>query len=140
MQQEKLLKILDEIKQLTEEERSNLFFDFLKIQNKDRFYHEIPEVIVCAANRIYDPVLDPEKKNPKIILCTRHGDPFYHEVHDLYEKESKYEWRQLDQGFITNKRRFVNRKEALQIALNANQVIRLSSSYSPDMLFSEDLY
>lgn len=41
------------------------------------------------------------------------------------------------QGFLTSKGRFVEREEALIIALNANQCIRQTH---PSMLFSEDLF
>jgi hypothetical protein len=42
-----------------------------------------------------------------------------------------------EQGFVTNKNRFVNRIDAMLIAIEANQII--SKTYS-DELFSEDLY
>jgi hypothetical protein len=42
------------------------------------------------------------------------------------------------QGFLTNKNRFVDRKEGAEIALASNQVLRLK--YSKTMLYSEDLY
>jgi hypothetical protein len=41
------------------------------------------------------------------------------------------------QGFITNKNRFVNRKEAFAIAEKAGQLI---AQHQKDHLFSEDLY
>lgn len=44
-----------------------------------------------------------------------------------------------DQGFLTSKNRFVNRKEALIIALDNNQVINLAEIRG-DNLYSEDLY
>lgn len=43
------------------------------------------------------------------------------------------------QGFITNAGRFVNRKEALQIALAANQVLD-PANIRANQLFSEDLW
>jgi len=43
------------------------------------------------------------------------------------------------QGFLTSLNRFVDRKEALVIALRENQVINLSEIRG-DNLFSEDLY
>lgn len=42
-----------------------------------------------------------------------------------------------EQGFVTNKNRFVNRSEAMDIARAANQVI--SDTTFPE-LYSEDLY
>lgn len=133
-------EILKEIKSLSESEMQELFLDFLKVYNKSRIYPVTPELIVCAAVRIYNSVSDKEAKNPEVILCTRHGDPFYHNIHDLYEELTDKEWLQLDQGFVTNKGRYVLREEALEIALRNNQIVRLSSSFVPRELFSEDLY
>lgn len=42
-----------------------------------------------------------------------------------------------EQGFVTNKNRFVDRKEAMEIARAANQLIT-SSTF--DELYSEDIY
>jgi hypothetical protein len=42
-------------------------------------------------------------------------------------------------GFLTSKNRFVDREEALQIALNNNQVKDINNIRA-NMLFSEDLY
>lgn len=42
------------------------------------------------------------------------------------------------QGFLTNKGRFVDRKQAAIIALEAGQITKLS--FSSTDLFSEDLY
>lgn len=42
------------------------------------------------------------------------------------------------QGFLTNKGRFVDRKEALRIALEAKQIE--APQYNDNQLFSEDLY
>jgi len=44
------------------------------------------------------------------------------------------------QGFLTNKNRFVDRKEALEIAMDANQVNVNELGNSLIGLFSEDLY
>lgn len=68
------------------------------------------------------------------------------EVIQKYEELNvKYGWQEDSltrcntvQGFITNKGRFVNRKEAFQIALDAGQI---DESNGVDReLFSEDLY
>jgi hypothetical protein len=44
------------------------------------------------------------------------------------------------QGFLTSKNRFVNRKEALEIAIAAGQVNENELGNSLIGLFSEDLY
>lgn len=55
-------------------------------------------------------------------------------------------WTKVDnteiQGFITNTNRFVNRKEAYQIAYNANQIIGCNKGCPTNSigLTSEDLY
>lgn len=41
--------------------------------------------------------------------------------------------------FLTSTGRFVNRKEAMKIAIGANQILDLSETRG-DQLFSEDLY
>ena len=56
------------------------------------------------------------------------------------EKQYKYALLDYEQGFITNKGRFVTRDEALKIAKEQGQIIRMSGSPNPDILFSEDLY
>ena len=56
------------------------------------------------------------------------------------EKQYKYALLDWEQGFLTNKGRFVNRIEAMEIAKEQGQVIRLSGSPNTDILFSEDLY
>ncbi len=60
----------------------------------------------------------------------------------IKELEKMYKHALLDweQGFLTNKGRFVGREEAMKIAKEQNQVIRLSGSLNSDILFSEDLY
>ena len=48
-----------------------------------------------------------------------------------------------EQGFLTNLNRFVDRKEAYQIAKNANQLapwVNITGDSENTKLFSEDLY
>ena len=81
------------------------------------------ERIVCAAILVND---------EQMICGLRHGDCI---------KAAKYfnlprSATNIDkQGFLTTKNRFVSRKDALKIAINAGQVNR-----EKDILFSEDLY
>lgn len=95
---------------------------------------KVPEVIVCAAVKIFN-ITDPSIEC--VIPGVRHYDSFYHEIlsNFLYENE----WGELEQGFITNKGRFVSRKEALEIA-KANNQIKHDIGYEPDELYSEMLY
>lgn len=46
---------------------------------------------------------------------------------------------EVHQGFMTSSGRFVEREEALQIAIKAHQVIK-GKTYGKDILYSEDLY
>lgn len=74
------------------------------------------------------------------VYGVRHYDKFMHKQLDELEKNYKYPLLGWEQGFLTNKGRFVGRKEAMKIAKAQNQVIRLSGSPNSDILFSEDLY
>jgi len=86
------------------------------------------EHIVCSA--IHNPIDIDLAGNPLIYCGLRHANVLW---------QSKNISRDpYHQGFLTNKGRFVDRKEALTIAINAKQV-NPNDIYS-DMLFSEDLY
>lgn len=52
--------------------------------------------------------------------------------------KSQHEAGEEVQGFLTNKNRFVGRKEAAQIALSSGQIKKLN--FSSESLYSEDLY
>ncbi len=96
-----------------------------KIYEKDKDC----ERILCAAIQIK---INKNSK-PIIIGGYRHGDCF--------RAVSKLGYTayidQDEQGFITSKGRFVNRKEAKALAKQANQLIRLSDF---ENLISEDIY
>lgn len=105
------------------------------------------EYILCAANYYNDGV---EYKNqPKGILNTgfvicgmRHSNCifiFSKIVGFPYSKKSLKIMRTEEQGFITNKNRFVTRLEALEIAISQNQIITGEGNKNLG-LFSEDLY
>ena len=87
------------------------------------------EKILCAAIQI--------RKNkddePIVIGGYRHGDCF----NTVFKLGYTAYIDQEEQGFITSKGRFVNRKEAKTIAQQANQLIRNSEFKS---LISEDIY
>ena len=70
----------------------------------------------------------------------RHYDPFMLKQLNSLEKQYKYPLLDFEQGFLTNKGRFIGRIEAMEIAKEQGQVIRLSGSPNADILFSEDLY
>ena len=126
------------------------------------------EYILCAAVHYDNGLEYKFQKNYGIetgfVLCGyRHPmicdilpfNPFYlKKLFDEDDKEAiqkyeelkvKYGWQEKDltrceviQGFITNKGRFVDRKEAYKIAYAAGQID--SSNGADNELFSEDLY
>lgn len=91
----------------------------------------ITEVIVSAANR------DPE--SGVIYPCVRHGcDIFWGLIDDKYNDPNKCTVH-FDQGFLTNKYRYVDREEAYIIAVANNQIRQLCPTGS-NSLYSEMLY
>ena len=74
------------------------------------------------------------------VYGLRHYDPFMRKQIAELEKNYKYPLLDFEQGFLTNKGRFVGREDAMRIAKEQGQIIRLSGSPNADILFSEDLY
>lgn len=79
----------------------------------------------------------PNNCNKGIVISGwRHPNCLYQMV-AIYGIKN-YEAGESVQGFLTNKNRFVDRKEAMQIALKAGQIQK--GEYSNTTLYSEDLY
>ena len=86
------------------------------------------------------------KKQPGFVVCGRR----HHNCIGTFVLISGFPynefWQKVNiseiQGFITNTNRFVNRKEAYQIAYSANQIIGPNKGYPTNEigLTSEDLY
>jgi len=108
------------------------------------------ERILCAAiwykeiplKKVIDGVL-PKNCDRGVVVCGyRHGQCMWvmgcltglRSVTNAPDGVGDYE-----QGFLTNKNRFVGREEALQIALRENQVINIPEVRG-NRLHSEDLY
>lgn len=100
---------------------------------------ELPERIVCAAN----------KAHGTIILGLRHNDEFMRDaVYAMFAGKTEGERSKLlhdfldtkAQGFVTNKRRWVSREEAYEIASNQHQVLRKTGGMGSTVLYSEDVY
>ena len=91
----------------------------------------VPEVIVCAAIKFLD-----GKFKDIIVTSPRHFDLTTHKLLDAMD----FERRAIpnEQGFMTNKFRFVSREEAWEIALKNNQIVR--NTGTEGVLFSENLY
>lgn len=138
------MALINEIEKLDEKERQQLFNDFIKLLNKKREYHEIPERIVCSACQVFVDERDGTLENGDYIIHEvyglRHYDSFMNKQIKELEKMYKHALLDWGQGFLTNKGRFVSREEAMKIAKEQNQIIRLSGSPNSDILFSEDLY
>ena len=86
------------------------------------------EYILCAA--ICNP-LDFDMAGHPLIYCG-------HRHNNILWQSEKVSRSPYHQGFLTNKGRFVDRKEAAEIALAAKQIEKLQ--FVDDELFSEDLY
>lgn len=138
------MNIIDLIAQQTPEERQMLFDEFIKLLNQKREYVDIPERVVCSVCQVFVDKRDGTNEDGSEIIHTvyglRHYDPFMRKQITELEKQYNYALLDWEQGFLTNKGRFVDRKEAMKIAKAQNQVIRLSGSLNSDILFSEDLY
>lgn len=138
------MDIINLIKQQTPEERQALFNEFIKLLNQKREYVDIPERIVCSVCQVFVDTRDGTNEDGSEIIHEvyglRHYDPFMRKQIKELEKQYNYALLDWEQGFLTNKGRFVDRKEAMEIAKAQNQVIRLSGSPNSDILFSEDLY
>lgn len=90
----------------------------------------LPELIVSAANR------DPD--TGVVYPCVRHGCEIFWGLIDAQFPDGK-KCVHFEQGFLTNKYRFVDRLEAYQIATENNQIKRLCPTGS-NRLYSEMLY
>ena len=98
------------------------------------------EYILCAAIWFDDKKkynLQPLNVDSGLVLCGwRHGCIFP-QIGGLVKERQELGIFEKEQGFLTNKNRFVNRVEALKIAREANQLI--TDTPFPE-LYSEDLY
>lgn len=138
------MTIIDLIAQESPEERQLIFNEFIKLLNQKREYTDIPERIVCSVCQLCVDKQDGTNEDGSEIIHEvyglRHYDPFMRKQIKELEKQYKYPLLAFDQGFLTNKGRFVNRLDAMKIAKEQNQIVRLSGSPNSDILFSEDLY
>ena len=88
------------------------------------------ERVVCAASKIGD----------KVYLCIRHGDRFTRDAILSVNKETDYLDLNRVDGFVTNRGNFLDREQALQLALDNGQVTPDTKIGFSGELFSEDLY
>lgn len=109
-----------------------------------------PERIICSAIWYKElPLKRPEVLQSRgfapynvdrgVVFCGwRHMNCIYAMVAVTGLRSCESEVGEYVQGFLTNKNRFVDRKEGAQIAAEQGQVI--NKNFNPNMLFSEDLY
>jgi hypothetical protein len=87
------------------------------------------EIIICAAIRMSDGY---------IVRGHRHNNCI--RTASEIPKYQGEKWHGDDQGFITSTGRYVDRKEAFEIASKANQLKYDLSRATTKELYSEDLY
>ena len=88
-------------------------------------FNNPPEKIICAAIR----------KEGITILGVRHFDKIMLKCLEMSQL-NRNDW---EAGFMTNKYRFVNRRDAWDIATTNDQLC-WGKDRKPGLLFSEDLY
>ena len=101
--------------------------------------YDPPERIVCAANYY---------QAGNVIICgVRHGSLDMYSLFDHAEDVCEFSFKDTlsdkeQQGFITSKYRFVDRKEAWKIAVEQKQIVRRVGGDDSDggTLYSENLY
>ena len=91
------------------------------------------ELIVSAANKV-------EAGGQEfVVLGIRHYDKIMQDNLCLIEKLYG-QTKETSQGFITNKGRFVDRNEGMNIAVQSGQIRRLVGSQNTTNLNSSELY
>lgn len=116
--------------------RQPIKYRYIRIKNFIRYLSNHKEYITHSAILV-------RGIRPIIVLGKRHHICLHRAAkHNLVYKNNEF------QGFYTNKKRFVGRKEAFLIALKSKQIIRIIPStieeylaFSPfSILYSEDLW
>lgn len=96
--------------------------------------YDPPEMIVCAANSYGD----------TIIPGVRHADAWMSGIVYQFEDVHMYltDEDEKEQGFLTNKGRWVDRQEAWKIAVKNRQIVRRvgGDTAKGGTLYSENLY
>lgn len=95
------------------------------------------EMIVCSA------VKGKINNIEYIVLGSRHYDKaMRRQIEALVQAHSLIsgKFKEIEQGFYTNRERFVNRKETMEIAIARKQIKRLVGSQHITDLAGQDLY
>lgn len=80
------------------------------------------EKIVCAAVRFEKEHVRTGIESNINVLCVNYADENIEEARFRFENNPYYFVNREIEGFITNKNRFVDQREAMKIALKANQI------------------
>lgn len=98
------------------------------------------EYILCAAIHFDDGkeyLYQPINIKTGLVFCAHRHAVIFQQIGGTVGERQNLGIYEKEQGFLTNLNRFVDRKEAMQIAKEAGQV---PMNQSFDKLFSEDLY
>lgn len=103
--------------------------DHLTENNEGLYAQHVGERIVSAACML---------TNGQVVMCVRHND---RAMREIMSEIANFQ-RVMEQGFVTNRGRFVSRKLGWTIAEAAGQIIRRCGGDSTDggTLYSENLY
>lgn len=77
-----------------------------------------------------------KSKEGQIFTGKCHADCFY----KMYEEKIKASTKPLDQGFVTNKGRYLNRYEAFELARDNGQLANYDVEEDGVVLFSEHIW
>jgi len=101
---------------------------------------KMEERIICSAIWFDDDIARANQNvfSGFVVAGLRHSDCY--RTASVFDPEHKYKKYRNEQGFLTSENRFVNRKEALSIAISARQVNKKELHNQLIGLFSEDLY
>ena len=101
------------------------------------------EKILCAAIHFDDGKkyqFQPINIESGVVFCGYRHSCMFQQIGGTVPERHNFGIYEKAQGFLTNKNRFVERKEALEIAIKANQVDENNLGNPLIGLFSEDLY
>jgi len=108
-----------------------------------------PEYILCSAvwykdielKQIFDSNVNPVNVNRGLVFCGfRHCHCMYTMCSVTGLRSVQSEVGEYVQGFLTSKNRFVNREEAMLIAIESKQLKESIMNTNNRDLFSEDLW
>ena len=88
--------------------------------------------LVAAAIKFYPE----DSEYPQIVCGKRHCDCFEW----MFKHRVEYDKNTHEQGFLTNTNQFVDRYEAMNMALDGGQVSEEDGYESGQQLYSEDLW